>query len=83
MMNKWFSGLQEWMRLNMLLLVCMVAIRPLFFLEVLFRVGLEPEFLLTILSGAMFDALLVGRIFIYGLIPFLLIPKQPVALLQD
>ena len=73
MMNKWFSGLQEWMRLNMLLLVCMVAIRPLFFLEVLFRVGLEPEFLLTILSGAMFDALLVGRIFIYGLIPFLLI----------
>lgn len=73
MMNKWLSGLQEWMRLNMLLLVCMVAIRPLFFLEVLFRVGLEPEFLLTILSGAMFDVLLVGRIFIYGLIPFLLI----------
>ena len=72
-MNKWLLGLHQWMRLNILLLACMVAIRPVFFVEVLLRIGLEPHCLFTILSGSVFDLLLVGRIFIYGLIPFLLI----------
>lgn len=73
MNNKWLLGLHDWMRLNILLLACMVMMRPLFFLEVYFRIGLEPRGFLTILSGAIFDLLLVARCFTYGLIPFLLI----------
>ena len=72
-MNKLLSGLHQWMRLNLLLLACMVVMRPLFFLEVYFRVGLEPHDFFTILSGVVFDLILVARIFTYGLIPFLLI----------
>ena len=75
MKEKWFCGLRQWTRLNLLLLACMVAVRPLFFLEVYFRVGLEPIHFFTILSGAIFDLLLVCRIFAYGLIPFLLIHR--------
>jgi len=61
------------LRLNLLLLTCMVVVRPLFFLEVFFRVGVEPIHLFTILSGALFDLLLVGRILCFGLLPFLLL----------
>ena len=70
--EKILAGLGQWLRLNLLLLVCMIAVRPLFFLEVYFRVGLEPRQFFTVLSGALFDFLLVARIFTYGLIPFLL-----------
>lgn len=71
--DKLWSGLCQWVRLNLLLLACMVAMRPVFFLEVYFRVGLEPIHFFTILSGAVFDLLLVARICCYGLIPFLLV----------
>ena len=66
-------GIGEWVHLNLLLLICMVAMRPLFFLEVFFRLGLEWRQLLTVLSGSLFDLLLVSRIFTFGLIPFLLV----------
>ena len=71
--NKLWTGLCQWVRLNLLLLACMVAMRPVFFLEVYFRVGLEPIHFFTILSGAIFDLLLVARICCYGLVPFLLV----------
>ena len=71
--NKVMSGLGEWVRWNLLLLVCMVAMRPLFFLEVYFRLGLEWRQLLTVMSGSLFDLLLVSRIFAFGLVPFLLV----------
>ena len=71
--DKLVSGLGDWVRLNLLLLVCMVAMRPLFFLEVYFRVGLEWRQLLTVMSGSLFDLLLVSRIFTFGLVPFLLV----------
>lgn len=70
--DKLVSGLGEWVHLNLLLLVCMVALRPLFFLEVYFRLGLEWRQLLTVLSGSLFDVLLASRIFVFGLVPFLL-----------
>jgi uncharacterized sulfatase len=66
-------ALAQWLRLNALLLLCMIAVRPLFFLEVYFRVGLAPIHFFTILSGAIYDLLLVCRIFAYGLIPFLVL----------
>ena len=69
------TDLPQWVRLNAMLLACMVAMRPLFFLEVYFRVGLEPIHFFTMLSGALFDLLLVCRICIYGLVPFLLIHR--------
>lgn len=72
-MNKWLSGLCEWIRLNLLLLLCMVVLRPIFFFEVYYRVGLEPHDFVTVLSGVLFDLLLVGRVCIYGMIPFLLV----------
>lgn len=76
-MNAWkdklLKGLGEWVRLNLLLLLCMVAMRPLFFLEVYFRLGLEWRQLLTVMYGSLFDVLLVSRIFTFGLIPFLLV----------
>ena len=71
--DKLVSGLGEWVRLNLLLLVCMVALRPLFFMEVYFRLGLEWRQLFTVLSGSFFDLLLVSRIFTFGLLPFLLV----------
>lgn len=70
-----YGGVSEWVRLNALLLVCMVAMRPLFFLEVYFRVGLELIHFFTILSGAVFDLLLVCRMCIYGLVPFLVLHR--------
>lgn len=70
--DKLVSGLGEWVHLNLLLLVCMVALRPLFFLEVYFRLGLEWRQLFTVLSGSLFDVLLASRIFVFGLVPFLL-----------
>lgn len=75
-MNNKYSlsiALAQWLRLNALLLLCMIAVRPLFFLEVYFRVGLAPIHFFTILSGAIYDLLLVCRIFAYGLIPFLVL----------
>ena len=76
-MSQWLKNgsVPEWVRLNALLLVCMVAMRPLFFLEVYFRVGLEFIHFFTILSGAVFDLLLVCRVCIYGLVPFLLLHR--------
>lgn len=71
--NKLFLGLSEWVHLNLLLLLCMILMRPLFFLEVYFRLGLEWHQQLTVLSGSLFDLLLVSRFFTFGLIPFLLI----------
>lgn len=72
MKDRWIEGLSQWVRLAFLLLACMVAVRPLFFLEVYCRVGLEPVHFFTILSGSLFDLLLVARIFAIGLLPFLL-----------
>ena len=66
------TALSQWVRMIAMLLLCMVAMRPIFFLEVYFRVGLAPIHFFTILSGALFDLLLVCRISIYGLIPFVL-----------
>ncbi len=74
-MNKLMKSLCQWLRLNLLLLACMVVVRPIFFLEVYFRVGLEPIHFFTILSGVLFDAILVARVFTYGLIPFLLLHR--------
>lgn len=71
--SKLLSEVSQWVRLNLLLLVCMVALRPLFFLEVYFRLGLEWRQLLTVLSGSFFDLFLVSRIFTFGLLPFLLV----------
>lgn len=70
-LDRWKVALKVWLRWNLLLLACMIAVRPLFFLEVYSRIGLEPVHFFTILSGALFDLLLVCRIFTYGLIPFL------------
>ena len=67
------SSVNQWVRLNLLLLACMLVVRPLFFLEVHFRLGIEPERLLTVLSGALFDLLLVCRLTAFGLVPFLLL----------
>lgn len=76
-MNNWKEkvqdGLRQWARLNLLLLACMVAGRFLFFLEVYFRLGVERSCFFIILSGVFFDALLVCRVVVYGLIPFLLL----------
>lgn len=71
--DKLVSGLGEWVRWNLLLWCCMVAMRPLFFLEVYFRLGLEWNQLFTVMSGSWFDLLLVSRIFTFGLILFLLV----------
>ena len=73
MKDKLLSGLNQWVRLNVLLLACMVLVRPLFFLEVYYRLGLEPNQMLTVLSGSLFDFLLVCRLVAYGLIPFVLL----------
>lgn len=73
MKSKLMSGINQWVRLNLLFLVCMLAVRPLFFLEVRNRIGLDPQQLLTVLSGSLFDLLLVCRLATYGLIPFLLL----------
>lgn len=73
MKDKLLSGLNHWVRLNLLLLFCMVAMRPLFFLELYFRLGLEWRQLLTVMSGSWFDLLLVSRIFTFGCVPFLLV----------
>jgi uncharacterized sulfatase len=51
----------------------MVVVRPLFFLEVSQRLGVDSSQFLTVLSGSLFDFLLVCRVMTYGLIPFLLI----------
>lgn len=59
--------------MNLVLLVCMVMVRPLFFLEVFHRIGLEPRQLFTVLSGSLFDLLLVCRIVAFGLVPFVLL----------
>lgn len=72
-MKKLLEGCSQWIRLNALLLACMIVMRPIFFLEIFFRVGLEPIHFFTILSGALFDLLLVCRIFVFGLVPFLLL----------
>lgn len=71
--SKIIEGLRQWVRLNLLLLLCMVLLRPLFFLEVHQRLGVDSGQFFTVLSGVLFDFLLVCRIVIYGLIPFLLI----------
>ena len=69
--SRWNNALKVWLELNLVLLACMVVMRPIFFLEVYFRVGLDSIHFFTILSGAIFDLLLVCRVFTYGLIPFL------------
>lgn len=71
--GKIIEGLRQWVRLNLVLLLCMIAVRILFFLEVHLRLGVPFKQFFTILSGTLFDLLLVCRIIAYGLIPFLLI----------
>lgn len=73
LMKKLLSGSSTWIRLNILLLACMIVMRPVFFLEVYFRIGLAPIHFFTILSGSVFDLLLVCRILTFGLVPFLLL----------
>lgn len=76
-MNSWkakiLTGIKQWARLNLLLLLCMLVLRLLFFLEVNQRLGVDSGSFLTILSGSVFDLLLVFRVMTYGLIPFLLL----------
>lgn len=85
-MEKWLFGLRRWTCLNVLLMAVMLVMRPVFFLEVQARVGLESIHLLTILSGALYDLLLVCRVFTFGLIPFVLLyrwfPKTAVGLFK-
>lgn len=71
--GKIIEGLRQWVRLNLVFLLCMIAVRILFFLEVHLRLGIPFKQFFTILSGTLFDLLLVCRIIAYGLIPFLLI----------
>lgn len=71
--GKIIEGLRQWVRLNLVFLLCMIAVRILFFLEVHLRLGVPFKQFFTILSGTLFDLLLVCRIIAYGLIPFLLI----------
>lgn len=72
-MKKLTTHLSSLTSLCLLLLACMVAVRPLFFLEVYFRVGLEPQYFFTVMSGTLFDALLVARIFTFAAIPFIVL----------
>lgn len=67
------NAVQEFVRLCLLLLSCMVVMRPIFGLEVLARLGALPKLFPTVLSGALFDLLVVGRIFVFGLLPFVLL----------
>lgn len=71
--RKTFDAIREFVRLCLLLLACMVVMRPVFALEVFARLGASPKLFPTVLSGALFDLLLVGRIFVFGLLPFVLL----------
>lgn len=71
--GKLIEGLRQWVRLNLLLLLCMIAMRLLFSLEVHLRLDMNFIQCLTVLSGSLFDLLLVCRVITYGLIPFFLI----------
>lgn len=73
MKNKMTSVLKEWVRLNLLLVLCMIVVRPLFFLEIHSRLDVAFSQFFIVLSGALFDVLLVCRIMVYGLVPFVLI----------
>ena len=59
--------------MNLLLLLCLIVMRLWFFLEVHFRLDIAFSQFFTILSGGLFDLLLVCRVMTYGLIPFFLI----------
>lgn len=67
------KGINEFVRLNLLLLACMVVMRPVFFLEVHTCLGVPFNLFPVVLSGTLFDVLLVCRIFVFGLLPFLLL----------
>lgn len=71
--DKLIEGLRQWVRLNLLLLLCLIVMRLWFFLEVHFRLDIAFSQFFTILSGGLFDLLLVCRVMTYGLIPFFLI----------
>lgn len=71
--DKLIEGLRQWVRLNLLLLLCLIVMRLWFFLEVHFRLDVAFSQFFTILSGGLFDLLLVCRVMTYGLIPFFLI----------
>lgn len=73
MKNNLTLGLTKWVRLNLVLMLCMIVLRLLFFLEVHWRLDIVFSQFVIVLSGALFDVLLACRIMIYGLLPFILI----------
>lgn len=66
------TSLSVWIRLNLLFLASLLAFRLLYFFELHFRIEAGWEVFPTVMSGAMFDLILLSRVFVYGLIPFVL-----------
>ncbi len=69
------TSLSVWIQLNVLFLACLVAVRLLFFFELHFRIEAGWEAFPTVMSGMMFDLILLCRVFVYGLIPFVLMHR--------
>lgn len=69
------TSLSVWIRLNMLFLACLVAVRLLFFFELHFRIETGWDVFPIVMSGVLFDLILLCRVFVYGLIPFVLMHR--------
>ena len=69
------TSLSVWVRLNVLFLACLVAVRLLFFFELHFRIEAGWEVFPTVMSGLLFDLILLCRVFVYGLLPFVLMHR--------
>lgn len=69
------TSLSVWIRLNLLLLACLVILRLLFFFEIHFRIEAGWDVFPTVMSGVLFDVILLFRVFVYGLIPFVLVHR--------
>lgn len=69
------TSLSVWIRLNLLFLACLVAVRLLFFFELHFRTEAGWNVFPIVMSGVLFDLILLCRVFVYGLIPFVLMHR--------
>lgn len=69
------SSLSTWVRLHLVLAACLVAVRLLFFVELHFRIGEAWSSFPLVMSGLLFDGMLLCRVFVYGLIPFVLLHR--------
>lgn len=69
------TSLSVWIRLNLLFLACLVAVRLLFFFELHFRTEAGWDVFPIVMSGVLFDLILLCRVFVYGLIPFVLMHR--------